>query len=91
MIATAIALQDTTREAIHDPMVMELARDLFESRHISEDEYIRKIYKYSALLASITTTLAISVLLTESEIDDMMNSIKEMESMGKDIDNGNNN
>jgi hypothetical protein len=91
MIATAIALQETTIEAVNDPMVIELAKDLFESRYSSEDEYIRKIYKYSALLASITTTLAISVLLTESEIDEMMNSIKEMESLGKDITNGNHN
>jgi len=91
MIATAIALQDTTREAVNDPMVLELARDLFESRDVSEDEYIHKIYRYSALLASITTTLAVSVLLTESQIDEMINTIKEMESMGKDIDNGNNN
>ena len=89
MIATALALQEATHEAVHDPMVLELAKDLFESRHISEDEYIRKIYKYSALLASITATLATSVLLTESQIDEMMNTIKEMESMGKDIDNGN--
>jgi len=91
MIATALALQDATQEAVHDPMVLELAKDLFESRYISEDEYIRKIFKYSALLASITTTLAVSVLLTESEIDEMMNTIKEMESMGEDITNGNNN
>jgi len=90
MIATAIALQDATQEAVHDPMVLELAKDLFESRHISEDEYIRKIFRYSALLASVTTTLTMSVLLTESQIDEMMNTIKEMESMGEDITNGNN-
>jgi len=90
VIATALALQDATKEAVHDPMVMDMARDLFESRFISEDEFIGKIYKYSAMLASITTTLATSVLLTESQIDEMMNTIKEMESMGKDLDNGNN-
>ena len=89
MIATALALQDATKEAVHDPMVMDMARDLFESRFISDDEFIGKIYKYSAMLASITTTLATSVLLTESQIDEMMNTIKEMESMGKDLDNGN--
>jgi len=86
MIATALALQDATQEAVHDPMVLELAKDLFESRYISEDEYIRKIFRYSALLASVTTTLTMSVLLTESQIDEMMNTIKEMESMGKDIE-----
>ena len=91
MIATALALQDATKEAVHDPMVMDMARDLFESRFISDDEFIGKIYKYSAMLASITTTLATSVLLTESQIDEMMNTIKEMESMGKDLDNGNDN
>lgn len=89
MIATAIALQDATKEAVHDPMVMDMARDLFESRYISDDEFIGKIYQYSAMLASMTTTLVVNTLLTESQLDEMIGTIKEMESMGKDLDNGN--
>ena len=90
MLSTALALQDATKEAVHDPMVMDMARDLFESRFISDDEFIGKIYQYSAMLASLTTTLATNILLTESQMDDLIGTIKEMESMGKDLDNGNN-
>ena len=89
MLSTAIALQDATKEAVHDPMIMDMARDLYESRYISDDEFIGKIYQYSAMLASLTTTLAINTLLTESQINDLLGTIKEMESMGKDLDNGN--
>jgi hypothetical protein len=86
MLSTALALQDATKEAVHDPMVMDMARDLFESRFISDDEFIGKIYQYSAMLASLTTTLATNILLTESQMDDLLGTIKEMESMGKDIE-----
>lgn len=86
VIATALALQDATQNAVHDEMIMDMARDLFESRYISEDDFIRKIYQYSAMLASLTTTLATNVLLTKSEIDDLLGTIEEMESMGKDLE-----
>ena len=86
VIATALALQDATQNAVHDEMIMDMARDLFESRYISEDDFIRKIYQYSAMLASLTTTLATNVLLTKSQIDDLLGTIEEMESMGKDLE-----
>lgn len=89
MLATAIALQQATQDAVHDEMIMTMARDLLDSRDISEDDFIRKIYQYSAMLASLTATLATTALLTESQIDDMMNSINEMDKLGKDIVNGN--
>ena len=91
MLSTALALQDATKEAIHDPMVMDMARDLFESRFISDDEFIGKIYQYSAMLASLTTTLTTHILLTEQEMNSMLDTIKEFDSLGKDIENGNNN
>ena len=86
VIATALALQNATQEAVHDEMIMDMARDLFESRYISEDDFIRKIYQYSAMLASLTTTLATNALLTKSQIDDLLGTIEEMESMGKDLE-----
>jgi hypothetical protein len=89
VISTAIALQNATQDAVHDPMVMDMARELYQSRYMSDDEFIGKIYRYSAMLASLTTTLATNVLLTESQIDDLLGTINEMESMGKDLDNGN--
>ena len=91
MISTAIALQDATKEAVHDEMIMNMASLIYHSREtMNDDEFMEAIYKYSAMLSSLTTTLVTHVLLTESQLDEMMNTIREMESMGKDLDNGNN-
>lgn len=90
MLSTAIALQEATKEAVHNDEVMDMAAAIYHNRHeISEDEFIRAMYMYSATLAAVTTTLVTSTLLTESQMDEMMESIKEMEALGKDILNGN--
>lgn len=89
MLATAIALQNATQEAVHDPMVMDFAADVFQSRYLSDEEFAQKLYQYSALLASLTTTLATNALLTESQMDEMISSIKEMDALTKEIENGN--
>lgn len=89
MIATALALQNSTQEAVHDEMIMAMASDLFHNRDTDSDTFSKMLYQYSAMLASLTTTLATNVLLTESQINDLIGTIKEMESMGKDVENGN--
>ena len=90
MIATALALQDATKDAVHDEMIMNMAAHLHHSRNeMSDEEFVRMLFEYSAMLSAMTTTLVTHVLLTESQINEMMNTINEMESMGKDLDNGN--
>lgn len=89
MLATAIALQQATQQAVHDEMVMEMAADVYQSRYLSDEEFAKKLYQYSAMLASLTTTLATSALLTESQMDEMISSINEFDALGKDILNGN--
>lgn len=89
MLSTAIALQEATKDAIHNDEVMEMAAAIYHNRHeISQDEFIRAIYMYSAHLAAVTTTLVTSTLLTESQMDEMMESIKEMEALERTITNG---
>ena len=90
MLATALALQEVTKQAVHDEEVMGLAAHLFHARNeMSDNDFAGALYQYSALLASLTTTLATHTLLTESQMDEMMSSIKEFEVLGKDIVNGN--
>ena len=89
MIATAIALQNATQEAVHDEMVMAMASDLYHNRDTDSDTFAKMLFQYSAMLSSMTTTLVTNALLTESQLHDLLNTIQEMESMGKDIDNGN--
>lgn len=90
MLATALALQEATQEAVHNEMVMDMAAVIYQNKdEMTGDEFIHAMYKYSAMLASVTTTLATHALLTESQIDEMMSSINEFDKLGKDIINGN--
>jgi collagenase-like PrtC family protease len=87
MIATAIALQETSKEAVFDETTVMMASALFHGRHeMDDDEFQKAIFMYSAHLSAVATTLATNVLLTKEQVDEMINTIKEMETMGKDID-----
>ena len=78
MLATAIALQNATQEAVHDEETMAMASALFHHRNeLDEDDFIKMIYMYSAHLASLTATLVTHVTLTESQINEMMGAINE--------------
>jgi len=90
VIATALALQETSKEAVFDKTSMMMASALFHGRHEMDDEDFQKaIFMYSAHLSAVATTLATNVLLTQTQLDEMIDTIQEMESMGKDLDNGN--
>lgn len=89
MIATAIALQEATQEAVHDDMVMAMASNLLQNRDTDSESFAKMLFQYSAMLSSMTTTLVTNALLTESQLHDLLDTINEMESMGKDIENGN--
>jgi collagenase-like PrtC family protease len=87
MIATAIALQETSKEAVYDETSMMMACALFYGRHQMDDEQFQNaIFMYSAHLSAVATTLATNVLLTKEQLDEMINTIKEMETMGEDIE-----
>ncbi|NCV84615.1 MAG: hypothetical protein EBW14_01735 [Oxalobacteraceae bacterium] len=91
MLSTAMALQQATQEAVHDESVMDIASMIYHGRNeMSSDEFAKAMFMYSAHLASLTATLVTHVCLTESEINEMMDTIKEFDSLGKDIENGNN-
>jgi hypothetical protein len=87
MISTAIALQNATQEAVHDEIIMTLAAHVHHSRNeMSDEEFAHALFQYSAALSAMTTTLVTHVLLTKSQLDEMIDTIKEMETMGKDIE-----
>ena len=87
MISTCLAIQDATKNAVHDESVMELAAHLHHSRNeMSSDEFAEAMYMYSAHLAAMTATLVTHAVFTENQINDMIETIKEMDTMGKDID-----
>jgi hypothetical protein len=88
MIATAIALQDATKDAVMDKETVSLAYLLYKHKDIMDErEFAHAIFDYSAHLSSLTATLVLNAVLTKSQISEMMDAVKEMESMGKDITN----
>ena len=90
MIATMLELQNATQEAVHDEMIMDMARAIYHNKdNMSSDEFATAMFHYSAALSSMTTTLVTHVLLTETQLDEMIGLIKEFDSLGKDITNGN--
>ena len=93
MIATAIKLQEASKDAVHDEMIMEIVKHIMEIRNVVDDEgFIKEMYNYSAMLSAMTTTLVAHALLTEEQINDMLETIKEMDKVGEELLNeyGNN-
>ena len=90
MIATMLELQNATQEAVHDEMIMSLAAHVHHSRNeMSDEEFAHALFQYSAALSSMTTTLVTHVLLTQEQLDVMLDTIREFDELGKDISNGN--
>ena len=87
MIATALKIQDATKSAVMDFSSMVLAKQIVESS--SKEEMAEKIFQYSCHLSSLVATLVTNSCLTDEQLNDMLDSIKEFEKMGKDIENGN--
>lgn len=87
MISTAIAIQMATQEAVIDDSVMDIASMIYHGRNeMSADEFAQALFRYSAHLSALTATLVTHACLTEGQINDMLETIKEMESMGKGIE-----
>ena len=85
-----LELQNATQEAVHDEMIMNMASAIYHHKdQMSSEEFARALFEYSAALSSMTTTLVTHVLLTETQLDEMINLIKEFDELGKDITNGN--
>jgi len=86
-----LELQNATQEAVHDEMIMTLASHVHNSRNeMSDEEFARALFHYSAALSSMTTTLVTHVLLTQEQLDVMLETIKEFDKLGEEFTNGNN-
>jgi len=86
-----LELQNATQEAVHDEIIMNMASAIYHHKdEMSSDEFARALFEYSAALSAMTTTLVTHVLLTESQLSEMIETIREFDELGKDINNGNN-
>lgn len=91
MLSTALAIQEATQEAVMDDSVMSMASAMYQNKNeMTSEDFAKALFIYSAHLSALTATLVTSACLTESQLDEMMNTIKEFDSLEKDIANGNN-
>lgn len=91
MLSTALAIQTATQDAVMDNSVMSMASAMYHNKdEMTTEDFAKALFMYSAHLSALTATLVTSVCLTESQINEMMDTIKEFDSLGKDIENGNN-
>lgn len=85
MISTAVAIQDACGNAVIDFSTLIKAKQIASRREtMTEDEFAEAMFEYSAHLASLTATLVTSACLTKSQLDEMINTIKEMDELGKE-------
>ena len=86
MIATATALIQATEESIFDDEAMGFAQFITHSYKELDDEQIAKaLFVYASMLASTAVDKATKVLLTESQVKELMATIDEMETMRNEV------
>jgi hypothetical protein len=86
MIATALKIQDATKEAVMDSLTLYFAKDMYENKDTMDTEqFAHAMFNYSAHLSALTATLVMEACLTKSQLNEMIDTIKEMEALGKDV------
>lgn len=89
MLSTATALIQATEDSIFDDTAMDFARMLTQTHgEMSQDDFAKAIYLYSGIIASNAIDKATKVLLTETQLIELMSSIDEMETMRNEVLNG---
>ena len=85
-IAKAEELAQAGKDAIMDLDVMLLASQIVKSaKDITEDELIHLMFKYSGTLAASVSARLTSILMTESELDEMISDIQMFDEIGKSV------
>ncbi len=85
MISTALAIQNATGDAVVDFSTLIMAKSITNNREaMTEEEFVEALWSYSAHIASLTATLVSSACLTKEQLNEMIDTIKEMEAMGKE-------
>ena len=86
MLSTATALIEAVGDSIMDEEVMDLARFITHTRNeTSQEDFAKAIYLYSGMLASNVADKVTKILLDDTELKDLMETIDEMETMRNEV------
>jgi Arc/MetJ family transcription regulator len=86
MIATATALIQATEESIFDDEAMGFAQFITHSYKELDDEQLAKaLFVYATMLTSTAVDKATKVLLSETQVKELMATIDEMDSLRNEV------
>jgi hypothetical protein len=86
MLSTAIELLDVAKESMFDDEIMGLAGELHTRRNeLSDETFAKYLFMYSAALSSKVCDGVTKVLLTESEMSVLCDTINEMDNLAETI------
>ena len=86
MIATALALQEVVGRTLYANDVADEAGSLaMDYQSLSLDEFIGRLYHYTALVSRLATTFATTALLSEDQQDELLDTITEMELLSASV------
>ena len=87
MSATALAVAEASKEALHSPDVVSAVKYILENKNIlSDEEMLREMFVFSTHLTALTAHLVTSALLTAEQMNAMMEEIAEFEELGKEME-----
>lgn len=77
---------EATKSSMFDEDIMGLAGELHQRRHELDDEtHAKYLFMFSSHLASKVADRVTSVLLSESDLKDMMNEMAEFDEMAEAV------
>ena len=86
MLSTALELLEATKSSVFDADIMELAGELHTRRNELSDEIFAKyLFMYSSALSAKVADSITKVLLTETEMSDLIDTMNEMENLSETI------
>jgi hypothetical protein len=89
MLSTASALIEATQQAVLDDEQMEIASFItHERQNLSQEDFAKAMFIYSTAIASAAVDKATKVLLTETQMLELIATIDELETMRNEVING---
>mgnify|MGYP003331341883 FL=1 len=86
MLSTAMSIQEVAQKSIFAEDVMNRASHIHKERNsLNDEEFASHLFEYSTHLVSSLTTKLVTVLLNETQLLELMNTIEEMEEMKESI------
>ena len=86
MLSTATALIEAVGDSIMDEEIMDFARFITQTRNETEmDDFAKAMYLYSGMLASNVADKVVKILLNETQLKELMETIDEVEQIRNSV------